>query len=87
MNKEKQMIKDFIRYCIHNNDIYKPILDEYAKDEDPDFYVNQILEIFYDFFAEYSIYYIMDSIIYHMENEYKTCREILENRDDFTLCD
>ena len=87
MNKEKQMIKDFIRYCIHNNGVYEPILDEYSKDEDPDFYVNQIFEIFYDFFAEYSIYYIMDSIIYHMENEYKTCREILENRDDFTLCD
>lgn len=87
MNKEKQMIKDFIRYCIHNNKIYESILDEYSKDEDPDFYVNQIFEIFYDFWAEYSIYYIMDSIVKHMEQDGKTCREILEDSDNFTLID
>ena len=83
--EEIGLIKNFIKYIIEHNEFYESIYPEYVKD--PAYFTNKIYDLFTDFFAEYSIYYIMDSIVKHMEQDGKTCREILEDSANFTLID
>lgn len=83
--KEIKLIKDFIRYLINNNDYYYNLFKEYNNDEDKSFYTNAIYDIFCGFNSKYSIYCIMDNIVYKMQTYNKTCKEILEDKDNFDL--